>query len=139
MTLRIIILTSITQTNDATVGDDTVQSNFVGMNQDLQLENVCDETGLGDNNAICGNELGMKNFIGPVDQSNDADGSGDADFTQNNNIPTINQVIVAENDCDQSDEQSAAGDNFAFCNNDDVLNLIDSITQTNDAAGHPCR
>ena len=41
------------------------------------------------------------NTIGPVDQSNNADGSGDADFTQNNNIPTINQVLVAENDCDQ--------------------------------------
>ena len=48
---------SITQTNDATVGDDTVQSNFVGINQDLQLENVCDETGLGDNVAICSNRL----------------------------------------------------------------------------------
>ena len=83
----------------------------------MQLENVCDETGVGDNFAICGNDV-QKNFIGPVDQDNDADGSGDADFTQNNNIPTINQVIVAENDCDQSDEQSAVGDNFADCDND---------------------
>ena len=65
------------------------------------------------------------NFIGPVDQSNDADGSGDADFTQNNNIPTINQVIVAENDCDQSDEQSADGANFAICSNFDAFNNID--------------
>ena len=97
-----------------------MQSNFVGVNQDLQLENVCDETGVGDNVAICSNELAASNFIGPVEQANDADGSGDADFTQNNNIPTINQVIVAENDCDQSDEQTADGDNFAICSNDDV-------------------
>ena len=87
-------LTSITQINDATVGDDLVQSNFVGVNQDLQLENICDETGIGDNDAECNNgNCGRNNFIGPVDQYNDADGSGDADFTQNNNIPTINQVI----------------------------------------------
>ena len=46
----------ITQTNDATVGDDTVQLNFVGINQDLQLENVCDETGIGDNIAECAND-----------------------------------------------------------------------------------
>ena len=44
---------SITQTNDAQVGDDTVQSNFVGGNQDMQLENLCDETGIGDNGAFC--------------------------------------------------------------------------------------
>ena len=94
------------------------------MNQDMQLENVCDETGLGDNVAICSNDSAT-NFIGPVAQPNDADGSGDADFTQNNNIPTINQVLVAENDCDQSDEQTAEGDNFAICSNDSPLNIID--------------
>ena len=66
-------------------------------------------------------------------QENDADGSGDADFTQNNNIPTINQVIDAENDCDQSDEQTASGSNSAFCSNSDPENTIDSITQDNDA------
>ena len=95
---------------------------------------ICDETGLGDNDAICHSDM-ADNFIGPVDQSNDADGSGDADFTQNNNIPTINQVIVAENDCDQSDEQTAVGSNFAVCSNFDAFNTIDSITQTNDAEG----
>ena len=99
----------ITQINDADlVGDDTVQSNFVGTSQDLQSVNVCDETGPGDNIATCSNAL-ASNVIGPVGQSNDAEGSGDADFTQNNNIPTINQVIDAENDCDQSDEQTARG------------------------------
>ena len=46
----------ITQTNDAIVGDDTVQSNFVGVVQDMQLENVCDETGVGDNSAECDND-----------------------------------------------------------------------------------
>src|SRR4030095_7965362 len=33
---------SITQANDALIGDDTVQSNFVGISQDLQTVNVCD-------------------------------------------------------------------------------------------------
>ncbi|HTH21049.1 MAG TPA: hypothetical protein VL854_02425, partial [Nitrososphaeraceae archaeon] len=128
---------SITQTNDATTGgDDTVQLSFVDINQDLQLENVCDETGLGDNSAFCGNNYA--NSIGPVDQSNTATGSGDADFTQNNNMPTINQVITAQNDCDQTDAQSAEGSNFAECGNfsgPSGANNIDSITQTNDATG----
>ena len=105
----------IGQLNIATVGDDTVQSNFAGTSQDLQAVNVCDETGLGDNVAQCINS--SENFIGPVGQTNDADGAGDADFTQNNNIPTINQVLVVENDCDQSDEQSADGSNEAICGN----------------------
>ena len=81
----------------------------------MQLANVCDETGVGDNSAICDND--GENFIGPVDQSNSAEGSGDADFTQNNNIPSINQVIDVENDCDQFDEQTAGGTNDATCNN----------------------
>ena len=125
---------SITQTNDATLGDDTLQLNFVGMNQDMQFENVCDETGVGDNNAQCDTLSAPQNFIGPVDQSNTATGSGDADFTQNNNIPTINQVIDAQNDCDQADEQSAEGDNFASCNNF-AFNNVFPITQINDAEG----
>ena len=93
--LSINQINSITQMNNAIVGDDTLQSNFVGMNQDMQLENVCDETGLGDNVAICDNDFAT-NFIGQVAQLNDADGSGDADFTQNNNMPTISQVICTE-------------------------------------------
>ena len=69
----------------------------------------------------------------PVDQSNNAEGSGDADFTQNNNIPIINQVLVAENDCDQTDEQTLVELILQTCTNFDALNNIDSITQTNDA------
>ena len=83
-----------------------MQLNFVGMNQDLQFENVCDETGVGDNDEQCTSDTAY-NPIGPVDQSNDAQGSGDADISQKNNIPVIKQQIVAENDCDQLDQQSA--------------------------------
>src|SRR4030095_7949514 len=129
---------SITQDNDALVGDDTVQQNFVAITQDLFLQNVCDETGIGDNAPDCNEPLGptdSNNFVGDVVQDNDAAGSGDADFTQNNNIPTINQVIDAENDCDQSNEQTALGSNFADCSNDDPENTIDSITQNNKAQG----
>ena len=132
--LSINQINPITQTNNAIVGGDTVQSNFVGMNQDMQLENVCDETGLGDNAALCNNNLAT-NFIGQVSQLNDADGSGDADFTQNNNMPTISQALFAENDCDQSDEQSAEGDNLAVCSNDNAINNIAFISQINDAQG----
>ena len=122
----------ITQTNDATAGDDTVQSNFVGVVQDMQLDNDCDETGVGDNEAFCSSEL-ADNGLGLVGQSNSAEGSGDADFTQNNNIPTINQVIDAGNDCDQTDEETASGGNFADCTNFDPFNFLNPITQTNDA------
>ena len=111
-------------------------SSFVGVNQDAQTDNICDETGLGDNDAQCNNSA--QNFIGPVIQSSDALGSGDADITQNNNIPTINQVLVVENDCDQSDEQSADGSNEAICGNS-AQNFINNIAQTNDAEGDPCR
>ena len=123
---------SITQTNTGTEGDDTAQSNFVGASQDAQTDNVCDETGLGDNAAQCG--VAAINSIGPVRQTNDAVGSGDADFTQNNNIPTINQVAATQNDCDQSDEQTASGNNEATCAAA-AVNSIDSITQINDAEG----
>ena len=104
----------------------------------MQLENVCDETGVGDIDGDCTNSLdmaGFNNFIGPVSQQNNVLGEGDADFTQNNNIPTINQVLVAENDCDQSDEQSAQGDNSAICTNNDVRNTFSSIIQKNSAFG----
>ena len=128
-------INQITQTNDAAlVGDDTVQSNFIGVNQDSQTENACDETGLGDNDAFCINPE-IDNTLGPVIQLNDADGSGDADFTQNNNIPIVNQVAEAENDCDQSDEQGAEGDNDAEVCQIFARNLIDSLSQTNDAEG----
>ena len=83
---------------------------------------ICDETGLGDNVAMCHSDM-AENLIGPVVQLNGAQGSGDADFTQNNNIPTINQVIVAENDCDQADEQSAAGSNLQSA----VISLLSMI------------
>ena len=98
----------------------------------MQLENVCDETGLGDNSAECNNDS-ADNVIGYNRANNDAKGSGDADFTQNNNIPTINQVI----------EQRMIVTNQM---NSQLLDLIlqravmtmrtisiDSITQTNDA------
>ena len=103
------LVAEITQVNDASlVGDDTVQSNFVGISQDLKVSNVCDETDVGANLAICSSDMAVS-VIGPVDQTNNAFGSGDADFTQNNNIPTINQVLIAENDCDQTDEQTVVG------------------------------
>ena len=54
--MKLIQSDGIFQMNDAIVGDDTAQSNFVGVNQDLQLSNLCDETGVEDNFSICGNE-----------------------------------------------------------------------------------
>jgi hypothetical protein len=112
----------------------------MAVTQDTQLANTCDETGIGDSTAQCDNALDFvsideNNELGPVDQSNTATGSGDADFTQNNNLPSINQVVDAGNDCDQTDQQTAQGTNDAICSNFEPSNIIDSITQTNDATG----
>ena len=38
-----------------------------------------------------------------------------ADISQSNDIASINQVVVADNDCDQS----GPGDNLADCGNSD--------------------
>jgi hypothetical protein len=132
------LIDPITQTNDApTVGDDTVQSNFVGITQDVLLNTVCDENGVGDNAADCTSDFAENNVAAEMHQSNTAIGSGDADFTQNNNIPTINQVIAIENDCDQIDAQTASGSNFAACHNDASAtnSFEDEITQSNVASG----
>ena len=129
--------TVITQDNNApNVGDDSVQNNFIAISQDLQATNDCDESGDGDNgddglSQFCGSEVA--NVIGPVGQSNDADGSQLADISQNNDITSMNQVLLANNDCDQS----GPGDNLAQCTNS-AGNFIDQftgITQGNDANG----
>ena len=128
---------AITQSNNAPdVGDDYVQNNLVAISQDLQARNDCDELGDGDNGdggltQSCGNAVA--NIIGPVDQSNDAEGGQVADISQNNDITSMNQVLLANNDCDQS----GPGDNLAQCANS-AANFIDDvtgITQENDASG----
>ena len=123
----------ITQENLApTVADDFVQNNLVAISQDLQATNDCDEFDDGNNGdgVVADCENNVDNEIGPVDQSNFATGSDAADISQNNDITSMNQVLVANNDCDQS----SPGDNLAFCVNS-AFNDIDSITQENDADG----
>ena len=106
---------------------------MVAISQDLQATNDCDESGDGDSNGVCDN-FEVANFMGHVDQSNSAIGNDvnddAADISQNNDITSMDQVLVANNDCDQS----GPGANLAFCGNS-AFNDIDSITQENDGNG----
>ena len=109
---------SITQTNfvDPIAGSELeTQSNFFAVTQNLVATNDCDETGLGDNNAIC--SITQSNDIGAISQSN----------TASSNVLTINQDGQATNNCDDT----TSGDNTANCTID--LHLVGpDITQTGD-------
>ena len=73
---------------------------IITLNVDIDVENV----------------IGL---LGPISQANDATGSGTANIWQNNeidgddaaDIPGINQVIVADDSCDEE----GPGTNFAIC------------------------
>ena len=68
--------------------------------------NDCDESGLGDNTAIC--TINSSNDIGAITQSN----------TASSNVLTINQDGQATNNCDDT----TSGDNAATCTID--LHLV---------------
>ena len=128
--MRVIILTSITQENTAT-GDgfaSITQSNDATINQNVDLLNSCDESGAGINSADCDNDdaADFHNLIGPVSQSNDANGADNSVVTQSN-IIDVTQNLEGTNDCDEAN----TGDNNAQCSTE-IFNNIDSITQTND-------
>ena len=109
---------SITQTNDVAsiTGTDTeTQSNVFTVTQNLVATNDCDETGLGDNNAIC--SITASNDIGAISQSN----------TASSNVLNINQDGQATNNCDDT----TSGDNTANCTIDLHL-IVPDITQTGD-------
>ena len=109
---------SITQTNtvDPATGTQVEdQSNLLGVTQNLVATNDCDETGLGDNNAIC--TITQSNDIGDITQSN----------TASSNVLTINQDGQATNNCDDT----TSGDNTATCTIDLHL-VVPDITQTGD-------
>ena len=107
------------------------QDNTLAIFQDLRAENGCDETGTGDNLAICDNISGganTGNFIDEVSQTNTADGlTGDQDINQINDA-LVSQDLNANNDCDES----GTGNNLALCTTD-VFNTVGAITQTNTA------
>ena len=67
-----------------------------------------------------------RNFIGPITQTNNAQGADTSTVTQSNEIQ-VTQNLQGVNDCDES----GAGYNFATCQTD-LVNEIESITQTND-------
>ena len=93
------------------------------------LLNSCDESGAGENDALCSNDFAGP-FIGPVDQTNTVSGADQSDtFTQSNGAQ-ITQNIQAVNDCDEAN----TGNNLVTCGSDQASeDTIDSITQTNDA------
>ena len=87
------------------------------MNQVLELiVQICDNDATAD---------GFHNLIGPVSQSNDANGAGNSVVTQSN-IIDVTQNLQGTNDCDEAN----TGDNNAQCSTE-IFNNIDSITQTN--------
>ena len=109
---------SITQSNviGSITGTDTEdQSNVFTVTQNLVATNDCDETGLGDNNAIC--TITPSNDIGAISQSN----------TASSNVLNINQDGQATNNCDDT----TSGDNDANCTIDLHL-VVPDITQTGD-------
>ena len=112
--------------NAPVVGQDFVQTNFmgIGQSQDIKAINDCDESGDGDSNPSCDNDV--NNFIGPLDQENNAIGTDVADVTQGNAISSLSQQLVTNNDCDQD----GLGDNLAVCENF-AENFIEEITQDN--------
>ena len=109
---------SITQTNlvDPATGTQVEdQSNVFTVTQNLVATNDCDETGLGDNNAVCA--INQSNDIGDISQSN----------TASSNVININQDGQATNNCDDT----TSGDNTANCTIDLHL-IVPDITQTGD-------
>ena len=109
---------SISQTNDVDADAGSVthtQSNLFTVTQNLVATNDCDETGLGDNNAIC--SITASNDIGAITQSN----------TASSNVLNINQDGQATNNCDDT----TSGDNTANCTIDLHL-VVPDITQTGD-------
>jgi segregation and condensation protein B len=121
---------SFIQTNDA--------PSFI---QAFDLENDCNESEDGNNDVSCIMDYVADesiNLVGPVNQFNEATGSGSAAIWQNNeidgddaaDIPGVNQVVVADNSCDEA----GPGTNFAVCDLESE-NIIDSITQDNVVIG----
>jgi hypothetical protein len=90
--------------------------------QDQQLQ--CDESGAGDNNAVCQN---TSIDTGSVFQANTATSSGNANIEQGNKA-NVAQTIEQQIKCGES----GAGDNNAVCQNQ-ATNNIDSLSQTNTA------
>ena len=106
---------SITQSNlvtSATGSQVQDQSNMLSITQNLVATNDCDESGLGDNNAIC--TITSSNDIGAISQSN----------TASSNVLTINQDGQATNNCDDT----TSGDSTANCTIDLHL-VVPDITQ----------
>ena len=111
---------SIEQTNTGEAsGDDSVsQVNFVGINQNLQTTNNCDESGDGNNEKTC--TITSSNEIGAITQTNDATATDSA------NILSISQDLNAQNNC----EDTTGASNTGSC----TINLhliVPPITQTN--------
>ena len=89
------------------------------------LRNDCDETGKGHNEATCFHDE-PSNFVGPITQTNNAQGADTSTVTQSNEIQ-VTQNMQGVNDCDESGD----GSNFASCQTH-LVNEILSVEQTND-------
>ena len=91
--------------------------------QTTSADNVCNESGSGDNNAICNANAENIASMSSTETATDT-ATGNANFNQDSNA-TVVQQTEQQNSCNES----GSGDNNAFCNSA-ALNLVDSITQT---------
>jgi hypothetical protein len=116
---------SVFQANTATSSDDAniKQQNNATVSQTVDQQTSCNESGPGDNNAMCQNSA--DNLIGPLTQTDTATGNGN--FNQGNNAK-VKQIADQQNKCDQSGVISI------FCTNDAFI--TDSVSQTNDGSGN---
>ena len=108
----------ITQTNlaDSTTADGTYR-NAVYIDQDLRALNDCDDSGAGNNEAVC--DITVSNDIGAITQTN----TGAVPGSQNR--LSIDQNIDVENECDNS----ASTSNTQTCSFTGSL-IVEDIEQT---------
>ena len=109
------MIDSISLINDAKGGGAFNQANQATLAQTVNQQNDCDESGNGNNTAICGGAAGT--LISGVSQSNTASNSSTADQT---NEALFSQTVNQHNDCDESGD----GNNPVFCRDAAVSSLV---------------
>jgi hypothetical protein len=121
-------ISAISQTNTASGDGVLEQGNNANVVQTVDQKSKCDESGEGNSGALC-LSIADNRISNPISQTNTATASGNGNIDQDNKAEVI-QVADQQLQCDEAD----AGDNNAFCGNI-ADNFVDSISQTNTAAG----
>ena len=119
------MIDSISLINDAKGGGAFNQANQATLGQTVNQQNDCDESGNGNNTAICGGAAGTLHLWCPP-ILNTASNSSTADQT---NEALFSQTVNQHNDCDESGD----GNNPVFCRDAAGL-LIPGVSQSNTAS-----